>query len=137
MGVGGDSGGGNDGSGDDGRGDGGDGGDRRIQGVGHGGAVPAIATSTRAKFSDFFFRIFEIALHHSVGLTERSPNPPSNFSLGKHGTGNFSFCPQHGRRRGTSCRPGPPVEGPCHGSMESSVLGASHSVDWEDDRECR
>ena len=33
-------------------------GDRRTPGVGHGGAVPAIATSTRAKFSGFFFQSF-------------------------------------------------------------------------------
>ena len=59
MGVGGDGGGGDGGGGDDGGGDGGDDGDRRLLGVGHGGAVPAIATSTRARNSpDFFFQSF-------------------------------------------------------------------------------
>ena len=56
-------------------------------------------------------KVFEIALHHAVGLAERSSNPPSDFSLGKQGTGDFSFCPQHGRCYSTSVRRGPPVAG--------------------------
>ena len=50
---------------------------------------------------DFFFRVFELALHHAVGLAERSPNPPSDSKMSNLVAGDSIFRFLHRHRRGT------------------------------------
>ena len=66
-------------------------------------------TSSPAKKSENLFSIFSgIKEYHAVGLSERSPNPPSDPSLSKHVAGDpgFRFSARDGEaRRSGAMRP--------------------------------